>query len=249
MNKRGKVVASIEARMGSSRLPGKVLMDIQGKSALDRLVSRLELSRKIDDIILATSTNSSDDILYDWAIERNIPVYRGSEHDVLDRVVNSHREMNTDIIVEITGDCPLLDPEVIDLGVETFLSNDCDVVNNVRKPSFPQGADIQVFKFNLLEKVSNEIFDSAVREHVSLYFYENPDIYKIIHLIAPDSLKHPDLRLQLDYKEDLDFIREVYKNLEPQYGDKFGVKEIIDLISLKPDIAELNKDCEEKPIR
>ncbi len=244
-----KVVASIEARMGSSRLPGKVLMDIGGKAALDRLIARLRMCKYVDDIILATSNKSSDDVLHDWAKDNNVSIYRGSENDVLDRVVQAQKAMNSDVIVEVTGDCPLLDPEVVDLGIETFFNNDCDIVNNVQKPSFPQGADVQVFRFDMLEKVSKEISDSAVREHVSLYFYENPNLYKIIHLIAPDSLQRPDLRLQLDYKEDLDFIREVYKNLEPQYGDKFGLKEILDLISLKPDLALLNKDCEEKSIR
>lgn len=235
--------------MGSSRLPGKVLADISGRPALGRLVDRLRQCRMVDDIVLATSTSSRDNVLEDWAKSEGLEVYRGSEDDVLARVVGAHRFMGSDVVVEVTGDCPLLDPDVIDLGVETFFANDCDVVTNARVPSFPQGADVQVFGLEALADVESRILDPAVREHVSLYFYETPSEYRIIHLIADRSQRRPEVRLQLDYLEDLSFIREVYSHLLPLYGAIFGVRQILQLLDREPQLCGINADCMEKPLR
>ncbi len=244
-----KVVASIEARMGSSRLPGKVLTDIGGVPALTRLIRRLRQCQALDDVVLATTTSPKDDELVSWAQTNNVPVFRGSEEDVLARVVGAHQMMGSDLVVEVTGDCPLLDSTVIDLGIETYFANDCDVVTNARVPSYPQGADVQVFQLKALSDVADSVWDPAVREHVSLYFYENPDKYKIIHLIAPQMWKAENLRLQLDYPEDLEFIRTVYSRLEPQYGDSFGIYEILNLLKHEPALHDLNAHCVEKAVR
>jgi spore coat polysaccharide biosynthesis protein SpsF len=244
-----RVVASIEARMGSSRLPGKVLADIGGMPALTRLLLRLRACRKVDDIVLATSISKADDALEEWAHANGVAVYRGSEDDVLHRVVQAQLQMRSDIVVEVTGDCPLLDPEIVDLGVETFLANECDVVTNTRIPSYPQGADVQVFRTQALAEVERTIDDPAVREHVSLYFYEHPEKYRVIHLIAPHSWCDPDQRLQLDYEEDLRFIREIYRRLEPRYGNAFGVARVVDLLRSDPALREINAHCVEKPVR
>lgn len=244
-----RVVASIEARMGSSRLPGKVLADVQGLPALTRLIRRLRACHRLDDVVLATSTNAADDALEAWARRESVAVSRGSEADVLARVVEAHAQMNSDLVVEITGDCPLLDPEIIDLGVETFLANDCDVVSNVRVPSFPQGADVQVFRRRDIAEVAATVDDPAVREHVSLHFYEHPELFRIIHLLAPRSMYAPDLRLQLDYPEDLQFIREVYARLEPVSGDLFGVDAILRLLRREPALGRINAGCVEKSAR
>ena len=244
-----RVIASIEARMGSSRLPGKVLMDIGGRRSLDRLVERLRACRRLDGIVLATSTAPGDDVLDEWGRSAGLPVFRGSEDDVLQRVVDAQQSMGSDVVVEVTGDCPLLDPDVIDLGIETFFANDCDVVTNARVPSYPQGADVQVFRTKDLAHVAATIDDPAVREHVSLYFYENPSLYRVIHLIAPRAYHAPDLRTQLDYPEDLAFIRAVYERLEPRFGGTFGVPQILELIRAEPALGEINAHCEEKQVR
>lgn len=244
-----RVVASIEARMGSSRLPGKVLANINGVPALTRLIRRLQQCRTLDDIILATSTSAADDVLEQWAVANGIRVFRGSENDVLARVVGAQRAARSDIAVEVTGDCPLLDPDVIDLGVETFFANECDVVTNGRIPSYPQGADVQVYRLLDLAEVAASIDDPAVREHVSLYFYENPQRYRTIHLIAPRTWCAPEQRLQLDYPEDLELIRAVYARLEPQFGDAFRVPQILSLLSSEPALAAINAHCVEKAVR
>jgi len=249
MNSNPYIVASIEARMGSSRFPGKILADINGQPALTRLVNRLKRSKLINAIVLATTTRESDDQLVEWASNEDVSIYRGSEEDVLSRVVEAHHYMGSDIIVEVTGDCILLDPEIIDLGIETFLHHEYDVVTNVRYPSYPMGVDVQVFKKSLLSWVAENIADPAVREHVSLYFYEHPEAYRVHHLIAPSRWKAPDCRLQLDYAEDHQLISEIYHHLEPLFGDSFGVEEIIQFLKKNPDLIKINQHCIEKTIR
>lgn len=244
-----RIVASIEARMGSSRLPGKVLMDIRGKPVLARLVDRLRACTLLDDIIVATSTAAADDAIAEWAESYGVAIHRGSEDDVLERVVEAQRVMDSTITVEVTGDCPLIDPELIDLGIETFLVNDCNVACNVRIPSYPQGADLQVFRTDALAQVAATIEEPAVREHVSLYFYENPKRYRTLHMLATRDRRAPHVRLQLDYVEDLAFIRAVYERLEPAFGSHFGVPAILELLEREPQIAQINAHCQEKVVR
>jgi spore coat polysaccharide biosynthesis protein SpsF len=244
-----KVVASIEARMGSSRLPGKVLYDINGKPAIERLVNRLQLCKEIDEIIIATTEKPGDDKLAEWAIQNKLPVYRGSEDDVLNRVVNAQQSLHSDIVVEVTGDCILLDPNIIDLGIRTYLANNFDVVTNARIASYAQGLDVQVYSLKILKLVEKTIHDPAVREHVSLYFYENPQLYSVCNMIAPPQWERPHLRLQLDYQEDLELIRELYHRLEPKWGFAFGVERIIDELNSDPDLEKINASCIEKAVR
>lgn len=235
--------------MNSSRLPGKVLADIQGKPALGRIVERLKRCEALDGIIIATTEDPADDDVEAWALDTGVPVFRGSQDDVLDRVVKAQRHMDSDVVVEICGDCPLVDAEIIDLAVNTFLANDCDVVSNTWKLSYPQGIDAQVFRRADLEAVAASVSDPAVREHVSLYFYEHPERYRIVHLIAPPGLRAPYLRLQMDYPEDHVLINKIFARLEPRFANGFGVSEIIELLDQEPQLAELNRHCEERTPR
>lgn len=244
-----RIIASIEARMGSSRFPGKVLSDVNGQPALTRLVRRLRRARRLDGIVLATTVSRRDDALEQWAAVEGVAVHRGSEEDVLQRVVDAQRSQRSDVVVEITGDCILLDAELIDLGVATFLENDCDVAANVRKLSFPMGMDFQVFRWSALDEVARTIRDPAVREHVSLYFYEHPERYRILHVFAPARWHAPDYRFQLDYPADHRFINEVYRRLEPEYGDAFGIEEIMALLRKEPSLVDINRHCVEKAPR
>jgi spore coat polysaccharide biosynthesis protein SpsF len=245
-----KVVVSIEARMGSSRLPGKVLMDLCGKPVIGWLVDRLRKCRTVDEIVLATSTTRGDDVLAKWCDENGVRYFRGSEDDVLKRVVDAHREVGTDVIVEITGDCPLTDPDVIDLGVETFLSNDCDYLTNCEVVSFPQGICVQVFRFADLARMERESDDPAVREHVSPLFYERKDLYRNINLLAPKSWHLPsDCRTQLDYPADLSFLREVCRLLAPKFGINFSLVHLVDLLRAEPQLIDINRHCIEHSVR
>lgn len=244
-----KVVATIEARMEASRLPGKMLKPVNGIPAIVRLIRRLKRCQRIDEVVLATAINKTCDPLEEVAHRENVKCFRGSEDDVLQRVVDAQRSANSDIVVEINGDCILLDPEIVDMGVLTFLENDCDVVSNCRKPGYPLGFGVQVFRFADLEAVARDIQDPPVREHVSLYFYENPDKYRCIHLYPTVRHYAPHKRFQLDYQEDLDFINAIYEKLEPRYGDGFGLPEIMELLDKQPDLYKLNEHCLEKSAR
>lgn len=243
-------IAIIEARMGSSRLPGKVLASINGRPALEIMIDRINLSEYLDGLVVATSNNESDDELFDWLEGKNINVFRGSEDDVLERVVGAAEFMNADVIVELTGDSILSDPEIIDLGIETFYHNDCDIVSNCGTHlTYPMGIYVQVFRYLDLKYIADTVSDPAVREHVSLFFYENTDKYKLINLVAPNKYKGPKIRTQLDYPEDLEFLNQLLKELEPHYGIKFGLYEIMKLLKLKPELLDINKHCIEKSAR
>jgi spore coat polysaccharide biosynthesis protein SpsF len=176
-------------------------------------------------------------------------VFRGSEHDVLGRVVGAQSQQQSDIVVEITGDCILIDPQIVDLAVRTFFENDCDVVSTCRKRAFPMGMCAQVYTLSALRYVGEHVRDEAVREHVSLYFYEHPEHYRIVHVMAPDRWWLPECRTQLDYHEDLLFINAVYARLEPVYGEGFGIEELTQLMRREPDLLDINRHCIERSAR
>ena len=232
--------------MGSTRLPGKVLEDIGGVPVLTRLLRRLRRVKGLDGIVLAMTTNPADDAIEEWAEDEGLDWFRGSEDDVLARVVDAQQMMRSDIVVEVCGDTPLLDPEVIDMAIEAFKANTCHVVTTTRKKSFPDGIDAEVFRLSDLEQVAATVTDRAVREHVSLHFYEHPESYRIHHLPAPPAWNRPDLRLVLHEAEDLLLIREIYARLEPEHGDDFGTVEIIRLFDSDPELMNINRPASEE---
>jgi len=235
--------------MGSSRLPGKVLADIGGQPVLTHLFDRLKQATMLDDLVLATTNASPDNVLEEWARDQAIPIYRGSEDDVLGRVIDAHRMMGTDVIVELTGDCAFLDPEIVDLAITSFIHNDCDIVTNTVRRSFPIGMDVQVFQFSALAHVAAKVEDAAVREHVSLYFYEHPETYRIIHLLPLRHWFEPDYRLVLDYEEDLVFLREIWSRLFPRHGPTFSLEQMIELLRDEPQLLDINRHCLQKTAR
>jgi spore coat polysaccharide biosynthesis protein SpsF len=247
---KGKVVASIEARMTSSRLPGKMLMSIGNKLVIQHLVDRLRECVTLDDIVIATTINDADDDLVSWAESYGVSYYRGSENDVLGRVVEAHKYMETDIIVEITGDCPFTDPDIVDIGVNTFLENDIDYLTNCEIFSAPPGLYVQVFTFETLAQIEKIIKDSAIREHVSLYYYENPDRYKVFHLMSSPKLKLPkNTRVYLDYSEDLVFLSEIYKYFISINNENFDAQDIVKLLIDKPELLKINSHLVDVPVR
>ncbi len=244
-----RVVASIEARMGSSRLPGKMMADVNGRPAVSHVVERLRAVPSLDDVILATSSAATDDPLADWAAANGVSCFRGSEDDVLARVDECHVQAGSDVIVEITGDCILTDPHVVERGISAHAQGTADVVTTTRTPSYPIGIDVQVFDAQLLHEVAETIDDPAVREHVSLEFYENIDRYTIHDLMAPPHAHRPEQRLVLDYPEDLVFLREITRQLEPLHGRTFGVETILNLLDDQPELMTINGHCREKEAR
>ena len=243
-----KRVATIEARMTSSRLPGKIMKEIIGRPLLERLVERIRRASLVDEVIVATTVNPQDDVVEKWAGQAGISIYRGSEDDVLLRVLEAAKAFSGDIIVELTGDCPLLDPAMIDQVVRFYLDSDYDYVSNILERTYPRGFDIQVFSTAVLDEVNRLTQDPADHEHVSLYIYEHPERYKLGGLRAPDALCAPDYRLCVDTPDDLEVIRKIYETLYPK-NPAFSALDILNFMRQHPDIAELNSHVRQKPVR
>jgi spore coat polysaccharide biosynthesis protein SpsF len=224
-----RVVASIEARMGASRLPGKVLIDLAGRPALSRMLERVRRAHSLDDIVIATTTSPADDAIKDWANTEGVAVFRGSEDNVLDRVLRAHKKMNSDIVVELCGDCPLIDPAIIDAAVERYRAGDCDVVTTTAPQSYPEGLDVEVFSLAALNDVAARCSDAAVREHVSLDFYRDKR-WQLISLKAPEDLHRPQARLLLDWPEDHAFLSALYARLDALHGVDFSTADVLALI-------------------
>ncbi|MDH3975347.1 MAG: glycosyltransferase family protein [Deltaproteobacteria bacterium] len=242
MNKFGKkIVATIECRMTSSRLPGKVLKEACGKPMLELLVERLRRVKAIEEIILATTTNSTDDPIVSLAKRMGVNYFRGSEHDVLKRVLCAAKSFDGEILVEVTGDCPLLDPEVISQGIALYLHNDCDYVSNLDPVSFPVGIDTQVFSVDLLALADKETDVPADREHVSWFIRRQPQRFRKLHLPAPQELHWPELGLTLDEERDYKLITNIFEHFYLEFKD-FSTYDILRYLRANPALLEMNKE-------
>ena len=224
-----RVVATIEARMSSSRLPGKVLKEVLGRPLLGYLLERLRRCETIDEIILATSTNPKDEPIARLCEAEGCRCYRGSEEDVLGRVAEAAALGRPDIWVEISGDCPLIDPEVVDRIVRAKLETGRQVVSNYLQRTYPAGMDCIVFDYELLRLSSEEATTARHREHVALYVLEHADRFTFGHVLAPPALDRPWLRLLVDYPEDYQVIRTVFEDLYPK-DPRFGLADVIALV-------------------
>ncbi|HQY19732.1 MAG TPA: glycosyltransferase family protein [Ignavibacteria bacterium] len=256
MIKDKKIVASIEARMTSSRLPGKVLMEINGKPVLEILIDRLKRSKYINEIVIATSSNDADDRIEELGKELNVAVFRGSEDDVLGRVVGAVETLKGDIIVEITGDCPLMDPEVMDSVIEEYIENypEYDYVTNIgyvenEVREIPIGMDIRVFTFKDLKYISEITDDPEDREHVSLYFFRTgKNKYKLFNIKTPDKWKRNySVRLALDTKEDFQFIEKIYTELN-KINKEFGLEDILNFLDENKELLKINSEVIQKTV-
>jgi len=234
-----KIVATIEARMTSSRLPGKVLMPVLGKPMLHYLVLRLRAVPSIDAIVLATTSNATDDPLEAFATETGIACFRGSEDDVMQRVVDAAESTAADIVVEITGDCPIIDPEIVEQTIRMFKAHDADYVGNAQVRSYPDGMDVQVFRLNTLKRSAALTIDRLDREHVTLHIRNHPELFSHVHLVAPPELHWPELGLTLD--EPLDY--ELLKRIIKHFSDKplFSCLDAVRLLRDKPQWLAINQ--------
>ena len=233
--------------MSSTRLPGKVLMKCLGKPMLEHQVNRIQKSKFLNEIIIATTENKNDDILVDFCKSKNFKYFRGSEFNVLDRVLKCAQTSSTDIIVETPGDCPLADYRLIDKAIDLYLQNDFDYVCNNLKPSYPGSFDVQVFSTKTLLKVSQLTNDPIDQEHVSLYIYRNPDKFRCKNFIAPKHQHAPDLSLQLDTLLDYKTICKIFENL--YHNDNFfKCEDVINLLRKKPYIRKINQNIKRNKV-
>ncbi len=207
-----KTIAIAQARIGSSRLPAKVMLSINGMTMLEIFVKRLRQSKLLDDIIIATTVNPQDDIIVEECKRIGVTYFRGDELNVLSRYYNCAKEYYIDNIVRVTSDCPLIDAEVLDEGIKIHLKKNFDYTSNAIEKTFPHGFDYQIFKFAALEKAFFNAKDPYEIEHVMPYIHKRPELFSRCSLKNLKTPNASDIRITLDYLEDYKTIHNVFKN-------------------------------------
>jgi spore coat polysaccharide biosynthesis protein SpsF (cytidylyltransferase family) len=232
------VIAIIQARLSSTRLPNKVFEKLEGVTIIERVVARVRACRDVDTVVVATTVNASDLPLVALCAAKGVSVFCGSEDDVLDRYYQAARAFGAQTVVRITADCPLMDPGVMSTVVRAHLTGGSDYTSNVVKPSFPDGEDVEAFSFAALEKAWREARLLSEREHVTQYFLKNPGLFTLRNCENGEDLSA--LRWTVDTAEDLEFIRQVYARLARPDERVFGLREVCDLLREHPEIVQIN---------
>jgi spore coat polysaccharide biosynthesis protein SpsF len=242
-----KTVAIIQAHMGSTRLPGKVMLDLGGRPVLRRVVDRARAIAGVDEVVVACASLPQDDVLERACGEWGVPVFRGSDHDVLARFLGAARAYGADACVRITSDCPLLDPGVSGDIVRRFHAAQppVDYASNKIPQSFPRGLDTEVFTRAALERAAADATHDYERAHVTIHLYEHPESFRLLSVTS--EVDRADWRWTLDTPEDLAFLREVYARLGP--GDGFAWTDVVALLQREPALMDINRHVVQKDAR
>jgi spore coat polysaccharide biosynthesis protein SpsF len=245
------ITAIIQARTGSTRLPGKVMYPLDGQPALRHVVTRVSQANSITDVVVATSTESQDDAIAQYAPTFGADVIRDDESNVLSRFERALKEYNPDIILRITGDCPLIDPVTIGRVVAPVNDENADYASNISRRTFPRGLDVEAFTAESFEAVISAARTRAEREHVTPYYRENPDEFDIVNVTSDQVfdkeryINRTDLRLTLDEADDYRLLERIYDMIE--YNEILPIREAIDLVD-KEELTELNESVRQKKI-
>ncbi len=231
----------IQARVGSTRLPGKVLKEVLGKPLLILMLERVKKAKQLEKIIVAIPESNENDLIEKIVEENGFEVYRGSEDDVLERYFLAAKEFGIDPIVRLTSDCPLIDPKIVDQGIKIYKKNDgCDYITNIVDRTYPDGEDIEIISFKALENAFNNAIDKHDREHVTTYIGCRENEFKHKNFKYHKNLSH--LRWTVDYPEDFEFVTRVFEELYPKKGISFTMEDILELLKEKPEIEKINKN-------
>lgn len=231
------ILAVLQARSTSSRLPGKVLKPILGRPMLELQIERVLRAKMIDKLVIATSTETSDDSIADLCAGMGVACYRGSLDDVLDRFYQATRRFQPEYVVRLTGDCPLADPEVIDAVIRYAVKGGYDYASNTLQPTYPDGLDVEVCRYLALEEVWRSASMKSQREHVTPYFYQNPQLFKLGSVISePDRSA---LRWTVDNAEDFTFITSVFEALYPT-NPAFVTNDVLTYLERRPELQGIN---------
>ncbi|WP_127717833.1 cytidylyltransferase domain-containing protein [Halobacteriovorax sp. HLS] len=243
--KKNKIVAIIQARMSSTRLPGKVLMESNSQSMLQHMINRITPSKLLDNIVIATTNDPSDQKIINHCVENNYSYTTGSLDDVLERYYECAKLHKADIIVRLTADCPLHDHRIIDHTIEEFLKDDTyDYLSNTTPPpaSYPDGMDVEIFTFAALENAWKNAKKPSEREHVTFYFWKNLDLFKCKKIDYRENVR--DFRLTLDYQEDFELTDKLFSHFLPD-NPLFSMEEMINYLRNNPQIKEINSHIED----
>ena len=234
------IVAIIQARCGSTRFPNKVFAELANKPLIWHIVNRLKFSKKITDIVLATTDNPLDDKLIDWAISNDVTFFRGNEDDVLNRYAEALKFANADIIVRVTADDPFKDPLLIDTVIEGLIKTNADFACNNNPPTYPEGLDVEVFTKDAILNADEKANTTFEREHVTQYFYHNPDKFRIVNVNNKEDISH--LRWTIDTEQDYQMAKKVYSLLYKYDNEIFYMNDILNLLNQHPEISKINID-------
>jgi glutamate-1-semialdehyde 2,1-aminomutase len=232
-----KVIAVVQARMGSTRLPGKVMMDLHGSTVIEVLLKRLSKSNLIDEIVVATSNESNNRVLIEHVKTLGFKVFVGSENDVLHRYVGAAEAAEADVVIRITGDCPLIDPRLVDEFIEEFLKSDVDYLSDQDPPTFPDGLDTEVFSIQALKRADMYALSTFEREHVTPFLRKDESIRRGVHC-APSNQSYR--RWTVDESADLTVVRNIVKYFAP--STDYGWQEIVDLQDREPHLFDFNRE-------
>ncbi|MBF0594167.1 MAG: glycosyltransferase family protein [Candidatus Omnitrophica bacterium] len=235
------ITAIVQARMSSTRLPGKVLKDILGRPMLCHLIERLKRSRLIQKIVVATSVKQIDRPILEAAESCGAATFAGSEDDVLDRYYQAARFFQADPVVRITADCPLIDPRVTDQAIAYFLANreQIDYVCNAAPPTYPDGLDTEVFSFAALEKAWKLAAERTDREYPTMYIFRNRGIFRVANVANDRDVSH--MRWTVDEPRDFEFVSRIYEALYEKSSGVFGMEDIIAYVKANPPFALINQ--------
>jgi len=245
-----KIGAIIQARTSSTRLPEKVLKELpyaSGITCLEQVIRRLKKSKKLNDIIVATTKEKEDNEIINIVKKENVKYFRGSKENVLSRYYFAAKGNNIDIIVRITGDCPCIDTAIADSTIDDHINKMVDYTTNCLIRTYPHGLDVEVFNFNALEKAYKSATKDYEKEHVTPYINRNSKIFKINEIKAPEELYVPDIRVTLDTEEDYALLCAVFDYLYPQ-NKYFNAYDIVNLFKEKPWLKLINKKIMQKKI-
>jgi spore coat polysaccharide biosynthesis protein SpsF len=240
-----KIFATIEARMTSNRLPGKVLLPAAGKPMLEHQVNRLRAVTSLNGIVLATTVNKTDNELEEFAKKIGIDCYRGSENDVMNRVIGAAESVGADVIVEITGDCPIIDPQIVEQTIRIFNANESDYVNNGHIRSYPDGMDTQVFRLETLKRSALMTDDPLDHEHVTLHIRNHPEIFSQLNLVSPPETHWPELGLTLDEVSDYELLKKIIEHFDPT-NPLFSCRDVVQLLKQRSAWVAINQSVVRK---
>jgi spore coat polysaccharide biosynthesis protein SpsF len=242
-----RTIIIVQARMGSKRLPGKILKKVMGRSLLEYQIERLKKVKNANDVVIATTINENDLLIVDLCKELGFNFIRGPEDDVLSRYMEAAIEFDAKFIVRINADCPLIDPNVVEKVIDYYHSNILryDYVSNILKPSYPIGLHTEMFSLNTLKQAHKNAVEPVEREHVTPYIYRNPEMFKIGSLELNKDLSHH--RWTVDYSEDFDLVKKIIEGIYPLKAD-FDMFDILDFLRSHPELNNINSGITKEQI-
>lgn len=246
--KNKRVVIILQARMGASRLPGKPLKTVLGRPLLGYQLERLRRSHSTTEIVVATTLEPQDDQIAEFCKSQEVSVFRGSSLDVLDRYYQAARLFKADFVVRVTGDCPIIDPVILDEVINYYL--ECfpkfDYVSNSISHTYPRGLDVEIFSFELLESAQKNAKLPEEREHVTLYFYTHPEKFSIGNVASKKDISNH--RWTVDTEEDFELISRIISELYPE-NNEFATQDVLDLLEDNPEWMKINSHIQQKPVK